>query len=111
MFTSTTQPVTTTLADLPAPPLQWLWHARLPAAHLTLLAAHPAAGKTALALHLAAQLSTAQPLGPEIPERRTQTSELRTPNLELTTQTPEPPIPNSELRTQNSEFVNFSIAY
>ncbi len=52
-----TDPPTTPLTAYPAKPLQWLWHPRIPLGKLTLLAADPGLGKTALALHLAAALS------------------------------------------------------
>jgi hypothetical protein len=47
----------TTLSDVPAQPVEWLWEGRIPCGKLTLLDGEPGSGKSSLALDLAARVS------------------------------------------------------
>jgi hypothetical protein len=47
----------TTLSDIPAQPVRWLWEGRIPYGKLTLIDGEPGSGKSALALDLAARVS------------------------------------------------------
>lgn len=52
----------TLLSDIPTQPLTWLWEQRIPLGHLTYLDGDPGVGKSLLALHLAACVSSGSPM-------------------------------------------------
>ncbi len=47
----------TTLSEVPSQPVQWLWEGRVPTGKVTLLDGDPGAGKSLVALDLAARVS------------------------------------------------------
>jgi hypothetical protein len=55
-------PIVTRLEDCRSTPVRWLWHGRLPAGKLTLLAGDPGLGKSFVTLDIAARISRGQPL-------------------------------------------------
>ena len=55
-------PASLLLSDIPTTPLTWLWPARIPQGHLTLLDAAPGCNPSLFALTLAARISRGSPL-------------------------------------------------
>jgi len=49
------------LSDVPSTDVDWLWPSRIPRGHVTLLVSDPGAGKSLLALDIAARVSTGRP--------------------------------------------------
>lgn len=69
---------------IPHTPLQWLWHPYIPLGKITLLIGDPGSAKSLLALHLAAQLSNAKPIGPRgigVPPMNPQTHGIPVPPM------------------------------
>lgn len=52
----------TTLSEVPSRPVQWLWEERIPFGKVTLLDGEPGAGKSILALEIAARVSRGVPM-------------------------------------------------